>query len=301
MSERCRGRGPAPFGSVAGRADNGAVSKENRVEISWIRSFGSALGAVSSAVLLSTLGVGGTLIGAALGSLVITVGGALYARSLQATKERVIKTAVRTDRSRIRDDRDPQGAPDDLSQEPPPATLIEEDDSSAGAPWKQMLRDLPWKRIAAGTAIVFAIAMALILAFELTTGRAVSSYTGGSSKTESGTSIPGFDGRSGSGTDNEQDPKQQDQIPQDESSPEETPTGEAPPGETPTGETPTGDAPKEPQPQEDAPQDLEPQDNAPPAPQEQAPAPQQQAPQPQAPQQQAPQQQAPQPQENLGG
>lgn len=277
------------------------MSKENRVEISWVRSFGSALGAVSSAVLLSTLGVGGTLIGAALGSLVITVGGALYARSLQATKERVIRTAVRTDRSRIRDDGDPHSALDDPSKEPPAATLTEEDDSSAGDRWKKMLRDLPWKRIIGATAVVFAIAMALILAFELTTGRAVSSYTGGSSKTESGTSIPGFDGRSGSGTDNEQEPKQQDQVPQDERSPEETPTGETPQAETPQEETPTGDAPQEPQPQEEAPQDQEPQEDAPQAPAPQQPQPQQQAPQPQAPAPQQPQPQAPQPQENLDG
>ena len=300
MSELLPRSRPAPFGSEADTAENGAVSKENRVEISWVRSLGSALGAVSSAVLLSTLGVGGTLIGAALGSLVITVGGAMYARSLQATKERVIRTAVRTDRSRLRAGRDPQDAPGEVSQENPPATLTEEDDPSAGERWKRMLCDLPWKRLIGGAAVVFVIAMALILAFELTTGRTVSSYTGGSSKTESGTSIPGFDGRSGSGTDNEQAPKPQDQIPQDERSPEETPTGDTPPKETSTGE-----APKEPQPQEDAPQEQVPQEDEPVAPQEQAPRkpqPQQQAPQPQAPQ---PQQQAPQPQprpqENLGG
>ncbi|MDN5756803.1 MAG: hypothetical protein L0H32_13745, partial [Micrococcaceae bacterium] len=60
-----------------------------RLEISWIGSVGSALGAVTSAVVLSTLGVGGTIIGAALGSLVITVGGSIYSQSLQRTKDHV--------------------------------------------------------------------------------------------------------------------------------------------------------------------------------------------------------------------
>lgn len=173
----------------------GTVSQQNPLEISWTRSAGSALGAVSSAVLLSTLGVAGTLTGAALGSLVITVGGTIYSNSLQATRQRVLKSTVRGDQpsARARDDRNLGDAADIPAQEHTSAPLPELDDPRPGTPWRQVLRDLPWKHITWVAAALFTVAMALILAFELTTGRAVSSYTGGSS-TNTRSSIPGFDG-----------------------------------------------------------------------------------------------------------
>ena len=49
----------------------------------------SALAAVSSAVLLSFFGVAGTLIGAALASVISTVGAALYSTSLKKTNDRL--------------------------------------------------------------------------------------------------------------------------------------------------------------------------------------------------------------------
>ena len=42
---------------------------------------------MSSAVLLSTLGAAGTIIGAALGSVIVTVGGALYTQGLARSRE----------------------------------------------------------------------------------------------------------------------------------------------------------------------------------------------------------------------
>ena len=192
--------------------------RESALDISWTRTVGSALGAVSSAVLLSTLGVAGTLIGAALGSLVITVGGAMYTSSLHATKERVVKVAARNGHTapRARVDRDPGDVVDMPAQEHRSAPLPDGDDEPPSTSWGQTLRDLPWKRITGVAVAVFVVAMGLILAFELTTGRAVSSYTGGSS-TGTGTSIPGVDGRgSGAGTEqDQQDPQQQDDAPQD--------------------------------------------------------------------------------------
>lgn len=239
------------------------------MKISWTQSIGSALGAVSSAVLLSTLGVAGTLIGAALGSLVITIGGALYSRSLQVTKERVLQTADRARSSRS----GPDGVPPDFQDDDAPSPPVGEDTAPVAVSWQRRLRTLPWKRVLGTGAAVFAIAMALILAFELTTGRPVSSYTGGSSKTDSGTSIPGFGGSPGSGTDEEsprpegpqedttQDP-QQDGTNQDEATPDETSEDPVTPGPgVPT--PPQEEAPQAPQPQDDAPQQDPPADVAP--------------------------------------
>ena len=52
--------------------------------LSGTQTIGSALAAVTSALVGSFLGVAGTLIGAALGSIVATVGAALYARTLSS-------------------------------------------------------------------------------------------------------------------------------------------------------------------------------------------------------------------------
>src|SRR5438128_12346473 len=51
----------------------------------------SALAAVSSAVVASFFGVAGTLIGAALASVITTVSASLYATSLKKTNERLRK------------------------------------------------------------------------------------------------------------------------------------------------------------------------------------------------------------------
>jgi hypothetical protein len=153
-------------------------SDENRLEINWVNSMGAALAAVSSAVVLSTLGTAGTLIGAAVGSLVITVGGAIYAHSLRAARARLAAGRTVLVRSK-------GGGTSDGPEE--------REEPSRTDRWQQTLRDLPWKRILVVSAAVFAVAMAAILAFELATGRPVSSYTGGSGDT-GGTSVPGIGG-----------------------------------------------------------------------------------------------------------
>ncbi|MDO5745633.1 MAG: hypothetical protein Q4P23_14355, partial [Micrococcaceae bacterium] len=170
------------------------MSKQ-KLEINWIPAAGSALGAVTSAVVLSTLGVGGTLIGAALGSLTITVGGSIYAQSMQRTKTHVGERFGTARKA---------GAPNQTPKEPVPSeanpvgrvnasrvgTLLVDPVEPPKTDQRPILRGLPWKRIIGVTAALFAVVMALILMFELTTGRAVSSFTGGTSGT-GGTSIPG--------------------------------------------------------------------------------------------------------------
>lgn len=234
------------------------VSEQNRLEINWVRSAGSALGAVSAAVVLSTLGAAGTLIGAALGSLVITVGGAIYAHSLELTRQRV--AAARASGAR-REAVSVSGAPvaaagsnaglrhAAVRDEPPP-----------GGSRGQMLRGLPWTRIIVMAGALFAVAMAVILAFELSTGRAVSSFTGGTSGTGPGTSIPGIDGPVSdpkpTGTEGVPQPDQtpaqeqpgQHQAPTQDPAPQEGQT----PAPTPEAPTPSQEAPA---PSQEAPSD----------------------------------------------
>jgi hypothetical protein len=172
--------------------------------VDWPRVLGGALAAVSSAVLLSTLGVIGTIVGAALGSIVVSVATSLYARGLTRSRERmaqaqeaalrrvgVAQAEVR--RARRRSARDATEAHleranqnlaeahEELTTDPEPGLLTR-------------LRRLPWRHVVLGTALTFVVALAAITAFELLAGRPIASYTGGTDR-DHGTSIGGVEGR----------------------------------------------------------------------------------------------------------
>lgn len=223
-------------------------SEQNRLEINWVRSAGSALGAVSAAVLLSTVGAAGTLIGAALGSLVITIGGAIYSHSLERTRQRVVGA-----RSRGTPREAASGTQAQMANARSNARLREAPESDGPPPGEsraRMLRGLPWKHIIATAGALFGIAMAVILAFELWTGRPVSSFTGGTSGTVKGTSITGVDGPvsdpGGTGTEGVPQPEKtpgleqpsQDQEPTQGPAPQEGQTP-APDPQTPADPVPT--------------------------------------------------------------
>ena len=64
-----------------------------KVQLSVVQIVASALAAVSAAVISSFFGVAGTVIGAAIGSITATVGSAVYATSLRRTNERLRRLA----------------------------------------------------------------------------------------------------------------------------------------------------------------------------------------------------------------
>lgn len=222
------------------------VAEQKRLEIPWIRSLGSALGAVSAAVLLSTLGAAGTLIGAAVGSLCITVGGAVYAHSLELTKERAAKAhavAVRrvtrtrsgaTAAAHQRSEEDLQERSDGFAASNRADEAGRGTYSASRPSVGESLRGLRWRRIIVTTGGVFAVAMGIILAFELSAGRAVSTFTGGSSDTAAAaTSIPGFsglsDGEAGADEQDQQEPgTEQDEAPVPDDADPTTDQDEAP-------------------------------------------------------------------------
>ena len=249
--------------------------QRDRVEISWVQVSASALAAVSSAVLLSTVGVAGTLIGAAIGSVVATVGNAIYSHYLSVSRARVAAaqavalerlTSARSGASgawadsrradnpgrtmRFRAER----AADDLDDaEEQLDTAVEEVPRPS---WREAVSGLRWKRIAAVAGGIFVVAMLVIVSFELLTGRAVSSYTGGSDS-GSRTSVPGLGGRHSSGTpDDTPTPTKQPSTGESSTAPSSTPTPaeQQTPGETPSSspsETPST-VPPTPEPSEQA-------------------------------------------------
>ncbi|MYW06624.1 hypothetical protein, partial [Streptomyces sp. SID3343] len=64
-------------------------NERRRIDVNAVQVGGSALAAISSAFLLSTLGVAGTVIGAALASVVATVGSAVYVHLFRKTGEQL--------------------------------------------------------------------------------------------------------------------------------------------------------------------------------------------------------------------
>jgi hypothetical protein len=188
------------------------------------------LAAVSAAVCASFLGVAGTLVGAAVASLVGTVGQEIYTRSLKRGYERLrprkISASAATPGT---------VAPHDAGLRPVgsgalrasaartslPGTLPATAASTSG---RESTPDtgIRWKRVALATVGAFLLAMIAIAAVELISGRALAGMLGDESAGRSTIS---------SIVDGPRTP---------EVTPTPTPTPTQTPDATPTGETPTG-------------------------------------------------------------
>ncbi|MEO5654342.1 MAG: hypothetical protein ABIP03_15570 [Aquihabitans sp.] len=168
------------------------TDKPPRLEIDWLKTVAGALAAVSSAVLLSTLGAAGTIIGAAIGSVALTTGSALYSQGLARSRYRLAhaqSTALRKVGIAQADVRRAGRTSDDtaashLAHADERLGEAQDDleavaDEPATLSWGERLTLLPWKRIGLYAAGLFVIAILAITAFELVAGRTVSSYTGG--------------------------------------------------------------------------------------------------------------------------
>jgi hypothetical protein len=254
------------------------MTTEERKGINWVQVTAAALAAVSSAVVLSTLGVAGTMIGAAHGSVTASLGAAVYSRTIDASRQQVASQAAalkRVAHARLQMDDAVlamnRGAAGDTNVIRARANLsqaqqaLEDAESDvarsaevsrpAGSPvdgqnldepaedhvdplfHAEAGKSLPWKRVALVAAGVFVIAMIVISGFELLTGRAVSSYTGGSSS-NTGSTVPGLGGGSKPAATPSSTPSQQ---------PSSTPTQQPPsPSSSPTPSASTSPTPTPP-------------------------------------------------------
>ena len=188
-----------------------------KVQIDWIRALAGVLAAVASAVLLSTLGAAGTIIGAAIGSLVVTVGSAMFTQALSTSKrtltsrqkgaaEKVGIAQAEVLRAARSDDPAAQDSHLDHAGErlaEAREVLDEADAAPSPVPWRERLSRLPWKHIGLTTLALFAVSLVVITAFELAAGESVSSITSGSDSGD--TTIGHVVGRD-SGGDDQQDP-----------------------------------------------------------------------------------------------
>ncbi|MDQ6522772.1 hypothetical protein RB608_04125 [Nocardioides sp. LHD-245] len=226
---------------------------ERRSRIDWPATFAGAAAAVTVAVLLSTLGAAGTLIGAALGSVIATVSSALYKQGIESSRRRMADVqAAALQRVNLADQNvrraarrsDPEAAERELDRAhrhldaagEELADELDEPGAETTSSGRSRWADLQWKRIALLAAAVFVLSLLVISAVELVAGKSVSTITGGTDGDDR-TSLTGVFGTGGKGKDGGR------QEPPAEETPTPTPTPA--PTETPT-ETPTAPEPTEP-------------------------------------------------------
>jgi hypothetical protein len=182
---------------------------EQQGGISWVQVVAGAGAAVASAVLLSTLGVAGTVVGAAVGSIAASVTAHLVSRGLDVSREQALALRrvgeAREDIERVASH--PEGdAEPGLEHADVALGRLETDLRTS--------RRISWKHVAVVAFVLFVGVMVAITAFELLTGRAVSSYTGGSGQ-DTRTTVPGV---------KERNPEPSSPSPTSSTSPTPTPT-----------------------------------------------------------------------------
>lgn len=220
---------------------------EAKLEIDWVRTVGGALAAVSSAVALSTLGAAGTIIGAALGSVIITVGGALYSHGLVQSRKRladaqtvamrkvgIAQAEVRRASSR----KDERAAEAHLAHADESLSDAKEDlDALAGEStppsWRERFESLPWKRVLLVAAGLFAAAVLTITGFEMLAGRSVSQLTGGTDG-DGGTTISRL---GGGGSERHDEAPVDEEVPEQQEEPSDAPSEDV--SESPAEDTPS--------------------------------------------------------------
>lgn len=213
------------------------------------KTLAGALAAVCAAVIGSFLGVAGTLIGAALASIIGTVGTEIYHRSIKrgAQKLQTIAPTFVTAPAAV-------GTPDvaAASEDDKPSETVPEAERTTG-------RKIRWKRVALITAGVFVLAIGVLSLVELMAGKSVASMVGGNSS-GSTTLSSTFDGRSEPRNEKPvtpvaPSPKATQPTTDEGSAPAGTPTteptdapstGTTEPTTAPTTDAPATDAPTEP-------------------------------------------------------
>lgn len=163
------GAGPGRWhglGSARAEAGPGAEEAEKEEKprffgLSIPQLLGGAFAAVSTAVVASFLGTAGTLVGAALGSIVSTVTAAVYTTLASSAQDRVQSQFTRSRPAVASSDSD---------------GVITVDSRGSGSLLRRSLRLKP---MLAAAGIVFVVAVGVITAIEVGIGRPVSAATGG--------------------------------------------------------------------------------------------------------------------------
>jgi hypothetical protein len=147
-----------------------------RLDLSATQLVATALAAITATVVGSYLGVSGTVLGAAVASVVAAIGNAVYGHSLRSTRDRV-REVVPAARFSGRPTIEPAGP---RAAELPPVLPT---------PNPRRREHRPWRGIALGSISVFVAVLAVVTGVEVVVGRPISDLVRGDSG--SGTSVFG--------------------------------------------------------------------------------------------------------------
>lgn len=154
-----------------GPADPAQTDEPRKLDLSLTQTVGGALAAMTAAALGSRLGVAGTIVGAAVASIIAGVGGSLYTASLRHTREKV-QTVWSSRGGAAKGPVSTSSGP----SRPTPATHEEiRPEPRSGRP---VPSSVPWKSMLIGAGAVFAIAVAALTGFEFISGGAISGGQG---------------------------------------------------------------------------------------------------------------------------
>jgi hypothetical protein len=157
------------------RNQAGDKKSKSALDLSIAQVIGGALAAMTAAALGSQLSAAGTLVGAALASIVAAVASALYTASIRRTREKV-KTVFYT------------GQPNEVD-EPTVIDIVADSEGHISGQRSHLVEPEPergprprpklnWKRIVVAALAIFGIAGVSLTAFELVTGNALSGGDG---------------------------------------------------------------------------------------------------------------------------
>jgi hypothetical protein len=136
--------------------------KTDTDSIRFSQVLAGALAAVTAAVLGSTMGVAGTVVGAGLASIVTTVGGALYLRSIQRTKQ-----GVRSVRNKVV-----------TRAGGTTVTLVDEEPEDQPDEQPQTGHRLRWPAVVVGSVLAFVLGMMAVTGVEWLRGESLSGGEG---------------------------------------------------------------------------------------------------------------------------
>ncbi|MBB1159790.1 hypothetical protein [Amycolatopsis dendrobii] len=153
---------------------------EDKKKLRMTSVLAAALAAVTAALLGSTLGVAGTVIGAGVASVVSTVGGELYLRSLQRTRDaarKAMETAARRSRGAlvpveaVRESASGDGATVHVDADVAnmPTVRLRPTGPDASDSLGEKLRKMRWPLIIASSAVAFVVALVVLLGLDWTT------------------------------------------------------------------------------------------------------------------------------------
>jgi outer membrane lipoprotein SlyB len=152
-------------------------SKAKALDLSVPQILGGALAAMTAAALGAQLSVAGTLVGAALASIIAAVAGSLYTASIRRTRDKV-KTVFWTAQPNEVDEptvidivADKEGHIAGQRSH-----LVEPESSREPSPPRRP--KLKWKRVVVAALAIFGIAAVALTTFELVTGHALSGGEG---------------------------------------------------------------------------------------------------------------------------